>query len=96
MQTVKVDGMTCGHCAQTVTKALEALPAVERALVDLKTGEVVVEGERRAGGDPQGHRGRRIRGAGRRLTGEVGRAAPRVPGRYLVRISLFARVTRRR
>jgi len=44
MQTVKVDGMTCGHCAQTVTKALEALEAVERALVDLKTGEVVVEG----------------------------------------------------
>ncbi|CAO3426968.1 heavy-metal-associated domain-containing protein [Azospirillum doebereinerae] len=44
MQTVKVEGMTCGHCAQTVTKALEALPAVERALVDLKTGEVVVEG----------------------------------------------------
>lgn len=44
MQTVNVDGMTCGHCAQTVTKALEALPAVERALVDLTTGAVTVEG----------------------------------------------------
>lgn len=44
MLTLKVSGMTCGHCAQTVTKAVEAIPAVERALVDLKAGEVVVEG----------------------------------------------------
>jgi copper chaperone len=41
MLTLKVEGMTCGHCAQTV----EALPAVDRALVDLKAGEVTVEGE---------------------------------------------------
>ncbi|WP_207460694.1 cation transporter [Azospirillum sp. SYSU D00513] len=44
MLTLKVEGMTCGHCAQTVTKAVEALPAVERALVDLTAGEVTVEG----------------------------------------------------
>ncbi|MBY6265473.1 heavy-metal-associated domain-containing protein [Azospirillum sp. 412522] len=44
MLTLKVSGMTCGHCAQTVTKAVEALPSVDRALVDLKTGEVAVEG----------------------------------------------------
>ena len=44
MLTLKVEGMTCGHCAQTVTKAVEALPAVERALVDLEAGEVAVEG----------------------------------------------------
>jgi len=44
MLTLKVSGMTCGHCAQTVTKAVEAIPAVDRALVDLKTGEVTIEG----------------------------------------------------
>ncbi|WP_448204535.1 heavy-metal-associated domain-containing protein [Azospirillum sp. sgz302134] len=44
VQTLKVTGMTCGSCAQAVTKAVEALPAVERALVDLDTGEVTVEG----------------------------------------------------
>lgn len=44
MLTLKVSGMTCGHCAQTVTKAVEAVPAVDRALVDLKAGQVAVEG----------------------------------------------------
>ncbi|GEO42781.1 mercuric reductase [Skermanella aerolata] len=44
MLKLKVDGMTCDHCAQTVTKAIEAVPAVERALVDLKAGEVTIEG----------------------------------------------------
>lgn len=44
MLKFKVDGMTCAHCAYTVTRAVEAVPAVERALVDLKAGEVVVEG----------------------------------------------------
>ena len=44
MLKLKVDGMTCGHCAQTVTKAVEGLPSVERALVDLAAGEVTVEG----------------------------------------------------
>lgn len=44
MLTLKVSGMTCGHCAQTVTKAVEAIPAVDRALVDLKAGEVTIEG----------------------------------------------------
>ena len=45
VQTYKVTGMTCGHCAQTVTSAVEALPSVERALVDLERGELTVEGE---------------------------------------------------
>jgi copper chaperone len=44
MLTLKVNGMTCGHCAQAVTKAVEAVPAVERAVVDLKAGAVAVEG----------------------------------------------------
>lgn len=45
MQTYKVSGMTCGHCAKAVTRAVEALPSVERALVDLSRGELTVEGE---------------------------------------------------
>lgn len=45
MLTLKVSGMSCGHCAQTVTKAVEALPSVERALVDLKEGLVTIEGD---------------------------------------------------
>ncbi len=44
MLILKVDGMTCGHCAQTVTKAVEALPMVEKASVDLKAAEVSIEG----------------------------------------------------
>lgn len=44
MLKLKVDGMTCGGCAKSVTRAVEAVPAVERALVDLATGEVSVEG----------------------------------------------------
>ena len=44
MDTYKVTGMTCGHCAQAVTRSVEALPSVERALVDLERGELTVEG----------------------------------------------------
>ena len=44
MLKLKVSGMTCGHCAQTVSKAVEAVPAVKRAVVDLSAGEVAVEG----------------------------------------------------
>jgi len=43
MLKFKVSGMTCGHCVQAVSKAVEAVPAVDRALVDLATGEVSVE-----------------------------------------------------
>jgi copper chaperone len=45
MQQYKVSGMTCGHCAQSVTREVENLPAVERALVDLARGELTVEGD---------------------------------------------------
>lgn len=44
MMKLQVSGMTCGGCARSITRAIEALPLVERALVDLKTGEVTVEG----------------------------------------------------
>jgi copper chaperone len=37
---ITVKGMTCGHCAAAVTKALEALPGVSQVQVDLATGRV--------------------------------------------------------
>jgi copper chaperone len=37
---ITVKGMSCGHCAAAVTKALEALPGVSQVQVDLVTGRV--------------------------------------------------------
>ena len=37
---ITVKGMSCGHCAGAVTKALEALPGVSQVQVDLATGRV--------------------------------------------------------
>jgi len=48
-KTLQVGGMTCGHCVHAVTKALEGVPGVERASVDLAGGRASVEGE----ADPQ-------------------------------------------
>lgn len=46
---LEVRGMTCGHCAATVTKALRNISGVESAQVDLDKGEAVVVGS----ADPQ-------------------------------------------
>ena len=45
IQRYKVTGMTDGDAAITVTKAVETLQMVERAFIDLGTGELVIEGE---------------------------------------------------
>jgi copper chaperone len=37
---ITVKGMSCGHCAAAVTKALEALPGVSQVQVDLTTSRV--------------------------------------------------------
>lgn len=37
---ITVKGMSCGHCAAAVTKALEALPGVSGVQVDLASGRV--------------------------------------------------------
>lgn len=42
---ITVKGMTCGHCVANVKKALEALPGVERAEPDLRSGRVIIDGE---------------------------------------------------
>lgn len=40
MPEIKVKGMSCGHCAAAVTKALESLPGVSEVQVDLNSGMV--------------------------------------------------------
>lgn len=41
-ETVKIRGMMCEHCENTVRKALEALPGVEKAEVSHETGTAVL------------------------------------------------------
>lgn len=41
--TLKVTGMTCGMCVQHVTKALQSVPGVQLAAVDLTSGMAVVK-----------------------------------------------------
>lgn len=41
--TLRVDGMTCEHCARTVRQALEGVVGVRSARVDLGQGRAVVE-----------------------------------------------------
>ena len=45
MTHLKITGMTCGHCALSVTEALQSVPGVVKAEVDLKRGEAQVEGQ---------------------------------------------------
>lgn len=40
---LKVTGMSCGHCVQAVTKALQSVEGVSQARVDLKGGTATVE-----------------------------------------------------
>lgn len=40
--TLKVNGMTCGHCSMSVAKALKGVPGVTDANVDLKLKEAKV------------------------------------------------------
>lgn len=41
-KTLHVEGMMCGHCEARVKKALEALPAVDEAVVSHESGTAVV------------------------------------------------------
>lgn len=42
---LKIDGMSCGHCVMRVQSALESLPGVSSARVDLLERSAMVEGE---------------------------------------------------
>ena len=41
--TLRVDGMSCGHCVSTIKDALRKLPGIEDVRVDLEKKEVSVE-----------------------------------------------------
>ncbi|MGH7503151.1 MAG: heavy-metal-associated domain-containing protein [Longimicrobiales bacterium] len=41
--TLKISGMTCGHCVEAVRTALAKVDGVEDARVDLEGGRAVVE-----------------------------------------------------
>jgi copper chaperone CopZ len=40
-----VSGMSCGHCAQSVTEEITALPGVTEVDVDVQAGRVVVRAD---------------------------------------------------
>jgi copper chaperone len=44
MKELTIEGMTCAHCQASVTSALEAVPGVTNATVDLSAGAARVEG----------------------------------------------------
>jgi len=39
MPTIKINGMRCGHCVASVTKALSAIDGISNVQVDLEKGE---------------------------------------------------------
>jgi len=43
--TIKVSGMTCGHCVSAVTMELSLLPTVTEVEVDLESGEVTISSD---------------------------------------------------
>ncbi len=45
MTRLDVTGMTCSHCSAAVQRALEAVPGVKTATVDLDAGSATVDGD---------------------------------------------------
>jgi len=43
--TIKVLGMTCGHCVSAVTMELSLLPTVTEVSVDLESGQVTISSD---------------------------------------------------
>lgn len=44
MLRLEISGMTCGGCARSVTRAVQAVPGVSSIAVDLDAATVAVEG----------------------------------------------------
>ena len=42
-ETIKVEGMSCGHCVMRVKKAIEGVHGVKKADVNLENKQAVVE-----------------------------------------------------
>ena len=48
-QSFQVQGMSCGHCASAVTRAIQSVDPQAKVQVDLASGQVQVQsGEQRA------------------------------------------------
>ncbi|MFJ4534768.1 heavy-metal-associated domain-containing protein [Streptomyces tibetensis] len=43
--TYTVSGMSCGHCAASITEEVVEVPGVTQVDVDIPTGRVTVQGE---------------------------------------------------
>ena len=46
-ETIKVEGMSCGHCEMRVKKAVEAIEGVRKVEVNLRNKHVIVEYDER-------------------------------------------------
>lgn len=42
METLRIKGMSCGHCVKAVEKALGEVPGVQKVEVDLASGTATV------------------------------------------------------
>ena len=61
MPEIKVKGMSCGHCAAAVTRALKRLPGISEVQVNLADGRVTYQS---AGPVPPEELARVIKAAG--------------------------------
>ena len=43
-KTIKIDGMSCAHCANSVKVALEDIPGITNVDVNVRAGQATVEG----------------------------------------------------
>ena len=46
MKKIKINGMSCQHCAMAVTKALTAVEGIKNVQVDLSSGVATYEDEK--------------------------------------------------
>ena len=42
---IKVSGMTCGHCVNSVTEELQTISGVSQVNIDLESGKVTIESD---------------------------------------------------
>lgn len=42
-QVIQVEGMTCGHCVETVTQAVASLEGIQKVAVDLEQNQVALD-----------------------------------------------------
>ena len=42
-KTIKIDGMTCAHCANSVKVALEDIPGITNVDVNVRAGQATVD-----------------------------------------------------